>query len=55
MLERIQIRIDCGRLDPDPQVEKWPTKIEKGEEISSFKDLRKKTEFFSTLKFYNFR
>jgi hypothetical protein len=54
-LERIQIRIDFGRLDPDPEVEKWPTKIKKGEEISCFKDLKKKIEFFSTLKFDNFR
>jgi hypothetical protein len=45
MLERIQIRmgsairIDFGRLDPDPEVEKRPTKIEKGEELLCFEVL----------------
>jgi hypothetical protein len=36
---RIRIRIDIGRLDPDPGGQKLPTKIEKSEEISCFEIL----------------
>jgi hypothetical protein len=38
---RIRIRIDFGRLDPDPDPggQKLPTKVEKSEDISCFKVL----------------
>jgi hypothetical protein len=38
---RIQIHIDFGQLDPDPDHggQKWHIKIEKGEEISCFEVL----------------
>jgi hypothetical protein len=40
-LLRIRIRIDFGRLDPDPDPggQKLPTKVEKSENISCFKVL----------------
>jgi hypothetical protein len=36
---RIRIRIDFGRLNPDPGGQKITTKIEKSEEISCFEVL----------------